>query len=121
MVPDPCEGVPGYGRFVPASEEGGLVHYDRQGLPISFGEWGALFDDEDYRRIALTEVGPVRVSTVWLGIDHRFGEGPPIIFETMVFGCLALLEYQTRACTENEALAQHAHAVALVEATGETA
>lgn len=27
-----------------------------------------------------------RVSTVWLGLDHRFGEGPPLIFESMVFG-----------------------------------
>jgi hypothetical protein len=26
------------------------------------------------------------VSTVWLGIDHRFGgDGPPLIFESMVF------------------------------------
>jgi hypothetical protein len=29
----------------------------------------------------------VDVSTVFLGLDHRFGEdGPPLIFETMVFG-----------------------------------
>ena len=27
-----------------------------------------------------------RVSTVWLGLDHSFGrEGPPLIFETMLF------------------------------------
>ncbi len=25
------------------------------------------------------------VSTVWLGLDHSFGFGPPLIFETMVF------------------------------------
>lgn len=25
------------------------------------------------------------LSTVWLGLDHRFGDGPPLIFETMVF------------------------------------
>lgn len=29
----------------------------------------------------------VTVSTVFLGLDHRmFGEGPPILFETLVFG-----------------------------------
>lgn len=22
---------------------------------------------------------------VWLGLDHRYGEGSPLIFETMVF------------------------------------
>lgn len=29
----------------------------------------------------------VRVSTVFLGVNHRFfGDGPPILWETMVFG-----------------------------------
>ena len=31
-------------------------------------------------------VGFVDVSTVFLGIDHSFGEGPPLLFETMIFG-----------------------------------
>lgn len=26
-----------------------------------------------------------RVSTIWLGLDHQFGKGKPLIFETMVF------------------------------------
>ena len=30
--------------------------------------------------------GEVVVSTVWLGLDHGWMEGPPVIFETMVFG-----------------------------------
>jgi len=39
------------------------------------------------RRVGLDEFDGVRVSTVFLGIDHRhFGDGPPILFETMVFG-----------------------------------
>jgi hypothetical protein len=25
------------------------------------------------------------LSTVWLGLDHRWGKGPPLIFETMLF------------------------------------
>jgi hypothetical protein len=38
------------------------------------------------RRIALDQWGDIRVSTVFLCIDHRFGlNGPPILFETMVF------------------------------------
>jgi len=32
------------------------------------------------------KVGEVRVSTVFLGLDHSFGDGPPLLFETMVFG-----------------------------------
>jgi hypothetical protein len=39
------------------------------------------------RRVAGTLIGPVRVSTVFLGIDHRFGgKGPPLVFETVIFG-----------------------------------
>lgn len=51
-----------------------------------------LFGDDDYRRVEKTtieeETGEtIEVSTVLLMIDHNFlGEGPPIIFETMVFG-----------------------------------
>ncbi len=32
------------------------------------------------------KVGQVRVSTVFLGIDHACGDGEPMLFETMVFG-----------------------------------
>lgn len=40
------------------------------------------------RRIARTQITPeVHVSTVFLGLDHGYGnDGPPILFETMVFG-----------------------------------
>lgn len=31
-------------------------------------------------------VGEIRISTIFLGIDHSFEEGPPLLFETMVFG-----------------------------------
>ncbi len=29
---------------------------------------------------------PVCISTVFLGLDHQFGNGSPLLFETMVFG-----------------------------------
>jgi hypothetical protein len=33
------------------------------------------------------EDGNIGISTVFLGLDHRhFGDGPPLLFETMVFG-----------------------------------
>ena len=31
-------------------------------------------------------IGQISISTVFLGIDHSFGEGEPLLFETMVFG-----------------------------------
>ena len=27
----------------------------------------------------------VRVSTVFLGLDHNWGDGPPLLFESMIF------------------------------------
>lgn len=37
------------------------------------------------RQLADTTVEGRRVSTVFLGLDHSFFDGPPILFETMVF------------------------------------
>lgn len=31
-------------------------------------------------------VGALFISTVFIGVDHSWGEGEPLIFETMVFG-----------------------------------
>lgn len=58
------------------------------------------------------------MSTVWLGINHNFAdEGPPIIFETMVFGLENADEYMQRYATEEEARAGHAETVTVVAAT----
>lgn len=60
------------------------MYFDRQGKPISLEEWARRFMEE--RTIAKTDLANGRhVLTVWLGLDHGFGRGPPVIFETMVF------------------------------------
>jgi hypothetical protein len=65
----------------------------------------------DYGRIGEDDVGEARVSTVWLGIDHRgFGDGPPLIFETMIFG--GEYEFCARYSTEERAVEGHARVVA---------
>lgn len=49
------------------------------------------------------------ISTVWLGLDHGWGDGPPLIFESMVFaskGNFTALDMD-RYSTESEALAGH--------------
>lgn len=49
----------------------------------------------------------VRVSTVFLGLDHNFdGKGPPVLFETLVFGG-ELNDEMDRCSTYEEAIAQH--------------
>lgn len=66
------------------------VYYDRQGKPLSRAKYLALAAEKDYARLLestiQTPIGPLWVSTVWLGIDHNHGgHGPPVIFETMIF------------------------------------
>jgi hypothetical protein len=48
--------------------------------------WVQWFEN-DKRRVAWDEIDGVKVSTVFLGLDHNFGANSvPILFETMVFG-----------------------------------
>jgi hypothetical protein len=91
-------------------------YYDRQGNPLTLMEWASMFETRgDQKRVAETTLPNGRwVSTVWLGLDHSFGGGPPLIFETMVFpsqGDMGDLDGD-RYSTEAEALAGHARLVA---------
>lgn len=69
------------------------IWFDRHGIPIyDTAEVERLLRDMSYKRVARSKVisaaDPTKsfdVSTVWLGVDHSFGEGIPLIFETMVF------------------------------------
>lgn len=46
----------------------------------------AVFGGENGNSIAQSEIEPdIRVSTVFLGLDHNWRGGDPILFETMVF------------------------------------
>lgn len=72
-------------------------------------KWGKWFESAD-RRVALTKSKNLEVSTVFLGIDHRFtGKGKPILWESMVFrkgkgGC------EMRRCSGSREQAEAMHA-----------
>lgn len=81
--------------------------FNREGQPITSAQWLALMGRPGYQRVALDEVGEVEVSTVWLGLNHRWADdGPPLIFETMIFGG-SQDGAQWRHTSEVEALAAH--------------
>ena len=69
--------------------------------------WAKWFESAD-RHVAKTNINEnIKVSTVFLGIDHSFGdEGSPILFETMIFGG-TLDEEMDRYSTWDEAAAGH--------------
>lgn len=55
-------------------------------VPVSFEEW-VFHSDGDSWRVGLTDCGDgVTVSTVFLGLNHNWGHGEPLLYETMVFG-----------------------------------
>lgn len=64
-----------------------MSYYKLEGkLPVkcSRDEWATFFEDINNRRVAIDQIGLITISTVFLGLDHRFtSEGPPLIFETM--------------------------------------
>lgn len=47
-------------------------------------EWATWRKKAD-RKVAKDTVGDSEISTVFSGVDHQFGVGPPVLFETLVF------------------------------------
>ena len=83
-------------------------------------EWAEWFGKAD-RHVAADELpNDIRVSTVFLGLDHAFGfkQAQPILFETMIFGGKHD-GYQRRYATWDEAEIGHAKAlkIAVLPAT----
>lgn len=86
-------------------------------VPADMMTWARWFENVEHRRVAEAILpNGVRVSTVFLGLDHNFlGEGPPHVFESMAFepeikpGRLYYQELDCERCsTWVEAEAQHA-------------
>jgi hypothetical protein len=89
---------------------------DQDGNPVpveDVRDWGEWFEANTEARIVARDrdeggvYKEIWVSTVFLGLDHNyFDDGPPLLFETMVFG--GPLEGQCdRYSTRAEALAGH--------------
>ena len=91
---------------------------DAAGEPVRCDDlftWAEWFETAD-RSVALDRVGEVEVSTVFLGIDHNHGDrGPPILFETMIFGG-DLDGRADRYATRSQAVAAHDQLVAALRA-----
>lgn len=66
-------------------------HLNQQGEPVlskNLREWGEFTekDPKQSGRIVKQErIGHYWISTVFLMLDHSWGEGPPVLWETMVF------------------------------------
>jgi hypothetical protein len=94
-------------------------------------EWAQDFENFEDRQLARDEIEGCLISTIFLGLDHAWGGGPPVLFETMAFSAAAKLVKlfggrerevheeieQRRYCTYDEAMAGHQDVVAHVRKT----
>jgi hypothetical protein len=86
-------------------------------IAVDLMTWAKWFEGNEHRRkVDRTDFADGYISTVFLGLDHQFGAGPPMIYETMIFGGNHD-QYQERCSTLEEAKAMHAKAVKLVQDT----
>jgi hypothetical protein len=74
--------------------------------------WQQWFHTAD-RRVDDTSIGHLRISTVFLGLDLQSYEGPPLLFETMIFdeGNAGEEVYPSRCATWDEAEEMHKRSV----------
>jgi hypothetical protein len=100
-----------------------IRHYilvGREVMEVPLREWGEWFETNSVdgrRHVGDDTIGGVRVSTVFLGLDHDFwGRGPPLLFETMVFPSCDMIG---RWSTFDRAEAEHAKVVAAYRAMAE--
>lgn len=90
---------------------------DKEPVPVDdVLEWAKWLETADSKRqvdFTVIDTGE-EVSTVFIGLDYRFlGDGPPLLFQTMVFGGDFDGE-QWRYSTWDEAEAGHKRMVAMV-------
>lgn len=102
--------------------------YDYDGNPISIEEWSLLLEARHQTinsidpnltrwRVGLDQIGDTRISTVWIGLNHRWDGGqPPLIFETLVERDGDEIDMQ-RYSTHQQALAGHQRHVTEQQAT----
>lgn len=92
-----------------------VIHYvlDEHGQPVpatSLMQWGKAVEDRDTVIVKQEWFDNVRVSTVFLPIDHGLGRGIPILWETMIFSNRADLNLFQRRCGGNREQAEAMHA-----------
>jgi hypothetical protein len=88
-------------------------YYGIDGRAITIDEWTSTRAGGEWERAKRsTKVNDeTAVSTVWVGLDHSWGDGPPLIFESMIFGG-NLDQEQVRYATLEQAHAGHEELVA---------
>lgn len=85
------------------------MFYDRQGKEISLVQYAELQKFAPYYSgVERTDMDDgFTVSTIWLGVNWQFLNGPPLIFETALFAGHDQVEVIARYSTEIDAIIGH--------------
>ena len=86
-----------------------------EGAPVTEPDvlkWAKWYETAD-RHVARDTIEEVEISTVFLGVNHAFVDGPPVLYETMIFGG-PHDQHEERYHNKVAALVGHDRAVALV-------
>ena len=102
---------------IPTDSRGRPLYYrlnqNHEAMPTTRMDGGVW--DPAHRIIKQEYVAPdIWISTVFLVIDHSYGDGPPLLFETMVFRKGSGEECE-RCSTYEQALDQHRTMVARIQ------
>ncbi len=87
-------------------------------VPCSFEEYITFMKSAANRIIEQTRIGDLLVSTIFTGIDHAFGTGEKLLFETKVFGLPDDAQPRWRFSTWNQAVREHRRLVVMLENRG---
>lgn len=90
---------------------------DNNVIPCLLEEWIQMYESkecDDRRRVGSNKIHGYYISTVFLGLDHGFGQNH-LFFETMVFSNNKSDVYQTRCSTWKEAEEMHKKAIQWVK------
>jgi hypothetical protein len=96
-----------------------MTYYNHEGNVVDLQTWVKLVEFKA-SKVRQDTIEGWFISTVFLGTDHGFGGGPPLIFETMIFPPAdepeggELDHWQDRYPTEYAARAGHDRALAMV-------
>jgi hypothetical protein len=91
-----------------------LLDENKKPYQVSLEQSLTVYDNLDMKVTKQDIVGHIKVSTVFLGMDHRMiGESLPVLWETMIFGG-EHDQYQERYTSHEDALAGHQKALDLV-------
>jgi hypothetical protein len=96
---------------------------------LTWGKWFERATEDGSRVVGQDEIGGYMISTVFVGVDLNWiDEGPPLLFETMIFGergsgddleCRRYATWDDAAAGHAEMVARVRGIVAMLETSGE--